>query len=84
MGEQVEIYQQVHNYQWICPPPCAFLNGPNEYVVWQSGEEKGKIVEEENCLCQKGCCPMARKYESKVIPKHGGNEYKVVREIAIG
>ena len=84
MSDQYEIYQSVQNYTWVCPPPCAFLIHPNEYVVWKNGEEVGKVIEKENCKCQKMCFPAMREYESTVVPKHGGNTYTVKRDLSIG
>ena len=30
------------------------------------------------------CCPALREYESIVIPKHGGNAYKIKRDFSVG
>ena len=83
MGDHVEIYQKIVQCQCLLPPPIAFLNGPNSYVIWKNGQEIGHVEEHEDCFCQKVCCPSTRKYEGKIVPKHGGSHFKVQRETAI-
>ena len=36
-GEKVEVYQEVANFTWVLPPPCAMLVGPNKYMVTKGG-----------------------------------------------
>ena len=64
-------------------PPLALCTYPNEYnIVNTKGEELGKIIEEDNCFCQKCCFPSMRPYESTIFSSPQGAMFKTKRAFA--